>query len=194
MANSQRKLTQDNYNKIRDHLFDRIHKTGEQVKNDFPNILRAAIESQAWQHFTDAEGKPFKNLVDWLHYTYPNGASMGQGKHAISYDEALKLTEAVSDVHRVLEKASPPKRDLNTDGSNPRPGRRSIYQRLQEENPGEYQAYLFGQHKSVTEAAKAGGIVKARPHQNLLRAKSAFRKMTSKERAEFLKWVKEGNL
>jgi len=80
-----------------------------QVKNDFPNILRAAIETEAWKHFTDAEGKPFKTLVEWLHSTYPNGASMGQGKHAISYDEALKLTEAVSDVHRVLEHDSPSK-------------------------------------------------------------------------------------
>ena len=63
MANAQRKLTQANYNAIRDHLFDRIHKTGEQVKNNFPNILRAAIETEAWKHFTDAEGKPFKKLL-----------------------------------------------------------------------------------------------------------------------------------
>ena len=34
---------------------------------------------------------------------------MGQGKHAISYDETLKLTEAVSDVHGVLEHDSPSK-------------------------------------------------------------------------------------
>src|SRR5947208_16740221 len=108
-SNTQRNFTRQNNDALRDDLYDRLHKTGEQVKNDFPNLLRAAIETEAWKHFTDAEGKPFKNLVEWLHYTYPNGASLGQGKHAINYGEALKLTEAVSDVHRMLQHDSPSK-------------------------------------------------------------------------------------
>jgi len=114
MANAHRKLTQSNYDAIRDHLFERIHKTGEEVKNHFLNTLRAAIETEAWKHFADAEGKPFKNLVEWLHYAYPNGANMGQGKHAISYDETLKLTEAVSDVHRALKHDSPAGRNRDS--------------------------------------------------------------------------------
>lgn len=103
-------LTQENYNAIRDHLFDCIHKTGEQVKNHFPNLLRAAIKAEAWKHFTDAEGKPFTNLVEWLHCTYPNGASLGQGKHALNYDETVKLTEGSSDVLRVLKHDAPSRR------------------------------------------------------------------------------------
>ncbi len=191
MANAHRKLTQANYNAIRDHLFDRIHTTGEQVKNDFPNILRAAIESEAWKHFTDPEGRPFKNLVQWLHSTHPNGASMGQGKHAISYDEAMKLTEAVSDVHRVLEHDSLPKRILeqNANSSPPRRYKPSIRVRVQQEDPKAYQQYLFGQ-TSISAAAKAAGLVQAKPHQNLARAKAVFRKMTPEERVEFLKWMK----
>src|SRR5438309_2006676 len=59
VAKRKQHLTQANYNAIRDHLFDRIHTTGEQVKNDFPNILRAAIETEAWKHFTNGDGKPF---------------------------------------------------------------------------------------------------------------------------------------
>jgi len=192
MANAQRKLTQENYNAIRDHLFDRIHKTGEQVKNDFPNILRAAIETEAWKHFTDAEGKPFKNLVDWLHYTYPNGASMGQGKHAISYGEALKLTEAVLDVHRVLKDDSPSKRvrEQNANSTPPRRYKPSIYARVEQDDPEAYRKYLFGEIRSISAAAKTAGLVRVKPPQNLARAKAAFRKLTAEERAEFLKWVK----
>jgi len=193
MANAQRrKLTQANYNAIRDHLFDRIHKTGEQVKNDFPNILRAAIETEAWKHFTDTEGKPFKSLIEWLHSTYPNGASMGQGKHAISYEEALKLTEAVSDVHRVLEHESPSKRirEQNVNSAPPRRYKPSIYARVEHEDSNAYQKYLLGEYRSISAAAKAAGLVKVKPNQNLARAKAAFRKMTAKERTEFLKWMK----
>ncbi len=51
MANTQRKLTQENYNAIRDHLFDRIHKTGDEIKNHFPNLLYAAIETEVLEAF-----------------------------------------------------------------------------------------------------------------------------------------------
>ncbi len=138
MASIRRKLTQANYNAIRDHLFDRIHKTGEQVKNDFPNILRTAIKNEAWKHFSDAEGKPFKNLAEWLLSAYPNGTGMGHGKHAISYDEALKLTEAVSDVHGALEHDSPSKRirDKIAKSAPPRRYKPSLYAQRRARGPG----------------------------------------------------------
>lgn len=189
---AKKNLTTPNYAAIRDHIFDRIHKTGEQVKIHLPNLLRSAIESEAWKHFRDAEGKPFENLVDWLHSTYPNGVSMGQGKHAISYDEALKLTEAASDVHRILERDTPSKqvREKNANSAPPRRYKPSLYVRVEQEDPETYQQYLFGKIRNITAAAKAAGIVKARPRQNLARAKSAFGKMTAVERAEFLQWLK----
>jgi hypothetical protein len=192
MANAQRKLTQENYNAIRDHLFDRIHKTGEEVKNHFPNLLRAAIEAEAWKHFTNAEGKPFKNLVEWLHYTYPNGASMGQGRHAISYDEALVLTDSISDVNRVLKQDKPSKitRARNSNSPPPQRYRPSLAVRLAEHDPKAHQQYLFGQVRSISAAAKVAGLIKQQPHQNLARAKAAFSKMTADERSEFLKWMK----
>jgi hypothetical protein len=34
------RLTEEACKSTRDHIFDRIHSTGEQIKNDFPNILR----------------------------------------------------------------------------------------------------------------------------------------------------------
>jgi hypothetical protein len=46
-------------------------------------------------------------LVEWLHYTFPYGVSMGRGRHAISYEDALKLTEGVPDFHRVLAENAP---------------------------------------------------------------------------------------
>src|SRR5688572_28195421 len=97
------KLNQANYEVIRDLLFDRIHETGEKVKNHFPNLLRSAIKSEAWKHFSDSQGKPFKTLVSWLHSPWPNGPAMGNGIHAVTFQDALTLTEAAPDVRRVLQ-------------------------------------------------------------------------------------------
>lgn len=102
MTERRESLTIENYAAIRDHLFDRIHKNGEQLKNDFPNILRRAIEAEAWTQFSDHEGMPFTNLVDWLLSTWPNGTGM-EGRHTIDLNDALELTrKAAPDVHRAL--------------------------------------------------------------------------------------------
>lgn len=198
-----KKLTRSNYDAIRDHLFSRIHTTGEQVKNDFPNILRRAIESEAWTHFVNGDGKPFTNLVDWLHCTFPSGPGLGQGRHAITYEEALKLTEGAADVHRVLAENAPKRKggrkskDETIGASTPQFKRHKgqghsttavLQARLAQDKPKFYDAYLDGKYKTITAAATAAGILK--DDVNLRRAKSAYRKMTAKERAEFLKWTK----
>jgi hypothetical protein len=194
-------LTQDNYEAMRKHIFDRIHGGGEQMKNSFPNVLRRAIETKAWTRFSDVEGKPFTNLVDWLHYTIPNGASMGQGQHAITYEDALKLTEGVPDVHRVLAENAPnmgrgrPKKNgkmgadthfLRGDKNNKTVA--TLSARLAQEKPRFYEGFLIGKYKSITAAAIAAGILK--DDTNLRRAKSAYRMMTAAERTEFLHWIK----
>ena len=198
---AKRKLSQANFDAIRDHLFDRIHKNGEQLKNDFPNILRRAIEAEIWTHYTDGEGKPFDNLVDWLHYTFPNGASMGQGQHALTYEEAVKLTEGALDVHRVLLESTPKRKkggdqtSSNRSSTNDcfgipyRSGAKKIALaiRLSQEKPKLYKAFERGEYKSITAAATAAGFLK--DNGNLRRAKSAFRKMSKEERDEFLKWM-----
>lgn len=196
-----KKLTRANYEAMRNHLFDRIHKNGEQLKNDFPNKLRTAIAAEAWKQFVDSEGKPFANLVDWLHYTFPNGVSMGQGKHSISYEEALKLTEGAPDVNRVLKEHAPRDKggrpsngSSKTPATTPRFSRDShgsatvLSVRLAQEKPKFYDAYLRGDYKSITAAATAAGILK--DDLNLRRAKSAFRMMTPEQRKEFLDWMK----
>ncbi len=198
-----KKLTRANFDAIRDHLFDRIHKNGEQLKNDFPNILRRAIEAEIWKEYVDAEGKPFENIADWLHYTFPNGASMGQGQHALTYEEAIKLTEGASDVHRVLLESTPRKhggdrrsaqakadQDSSANLVPNRAGAKKLTLaiRLSQEKPKIFDAFKNGKYKTITQAATAAGMLK--DDGNLRRAKSAFRNMTAGERAEFLKWMK----
>jgi hypothetical protein len=187
---------------MRVQLFARIHRGGEHLKNDFPNLLRTVIETKAWTHFADFEGKPFTNLVDWLHYAIPRGASMGQGRHALTYEDALKLTEHVPDVHRVLAENAPGrgrggdrKSKMAMNQTVPTPfdrqhrhkGTAVLSARLAQEKPKFYDAYLSGKYKSITAAAIAAGILK--DDTNLRRAKSAYRKMTPQQRAEFLKWM-----
>ena len=195
---AKRKLSQANYDAIRDHLFDRIHRTGEEVKNDFPNILRSAIETEAWKHFTNGEGKPFENIVDWLHHTFPYGASMGQGQHAITYEEALKLTEGVPDVHRVLAESAPkgkPGRRKNGDRTVAILDRhvghmhkQVLVARLAQEHPKMYEAYLRGEYRSIRAAAEAAGLAKP-GNEPLQRLKSNWRRATENDREEFLKWM-----
>jgi hypothetical protein len=97
----------ENYAAIRDRLFDRFHRGGEQLKNDLPNILRTAIVTEAWKAFRDPNGRAFENLVEWLMASYPIGPAMGGGRHVISYNDALQLCADASDVRRVLA-AHPP--------------------------------------------------------------------------------------
>ena len=197
MAKSKGLRAKANYEAIRDHIFDRIHKTGEEVKNDFPNLLRGAIQTKAWKHFRDNDGKPFKNLVDWLTYSFPNGTSMGLGKNAITYDDAMKLTEGHPEVHKVLARNAPKAKAGRKKNSNvdvaifPRKQSSSknvLSARLSQEFPEYYDAYLRGQYKTITEAATAAGLIK--DDANLRRAKSAFRKMSPQERKEFQKWLR----
>jgi hypothetical protein len=201
---AKRKLTRANYEAIRDHLFDRIHRNGEELKNDFPNILRTAIETEAWKHFTDGDGKPFKNLVDWLHYTFPNGAGMGQGQHAITYEEALKLTEGAADVHRVLAQNAPNRgREGDRKSKAARENQNYVRSfdfprgsmakpvlaaRLAQEHPKVYEAYLRGDYRSIRAAAEAAGLVNP-GNEPLNRLKSNWRKATKREREAFLEWL-----
>ena len=185
------KLTQSNFEAIRDHVFDRIHETGEQLKNDLPNLLRTAIQTEIWKHFTDSDGKPFKGLVAWLHSPWPNGPGMGHGMHAVNYQDALQLTESASDVVRVLK--SQGAQAVRSEApivarSKTKSNRDTLLARLEREAPNHYKAYLRGEHPSPTAAAIAAGILK--DNQNLHRAKSAFRQMTAPQRVEFLDWLK----
>ena len=200
------KLTRANYDDIRDHLFDRIHTSGEEMKNDFPNVLRTAIQTETWKYFFHADGRAFENVVDWLVCPFPIGLGMGQGRHVISYEDALTLTKSTPDVHRILVENAPsrkPGRPPENQGNNgtstsrsplstlPRHDRSTsnvvLSVRLAQEKPKYYEAYLRGDYKSVTAAATDAGLLKN--DGNMRRGKSAFRKMSEPERKQFLQWI-----
>jgi hypothetical protein len=132
---------------------------------------------------------------------WPNGASMGLGRHALSYEDAVQLTkEAAPDVHRLLlenalkEKPGPRNGNELTastrliDRNHKSRTRQVLSIRLAQEYPKYYEGWMRGEYRSVTAAATAAGLLKN--DVNLRRAKSAFRKMTVDERKEFLKWIK----
>jgi hypothetical protein len=95
---------------------------------------------------------------------------MGQGQHAITYEEALKLTEGAPDVHRVLARHPPkgePGRKKNDTRASAILDRHSgnyrkpaLSARLAQEHPAEYEGYLRGDYKSIRAAAEAAGLVK----------------------------------
>jgi hypothetical protein len=95
---------------------------------------------------------------------------MGQGQHAITYEEALKLTEGAPDVHRVLAQHAPnrgrgrPKKGQNGNSSArmnfPRKtpcAKPVLSARLAQEHPAEYEGYLRGDYRSIRAAAEAAG-------------------------------------
>jgi hypothetical protein len=199
---SRNALTRANYDSIRDRLYDRFHKTGQEIKNDLPNILRFAIEQEAWKNFAHADGTQFENLVEWLQCQWPNGTSLGLGaSYAITFEDVLQLTEDAPDVHRVLAENAPkgkpgpqPKNGnglkspttltLNRNGRTTSKAVLSV--RLAQERPKFYKAFMRGDYKSVTAAAVAAGLIK--DDVRLRRVKSDIRKMTEAQRREFDVW------
>jgi hypothetical protein len=131
---------------------------------------------------------------------------MGHGQHAITYEEALKLTEGAADVHRVLSKNAPNrskdggrssnrvKKKKNQDGVRSVDVARGgmtkpvLVARLAQEHPKVYEAYLRGDYRSIRAAAEAAGLVNP-GNEPLNRLKSNWRKATKREREEFLEWL-----
>jgi hypothetical protein len=196
-----------NYEVLQKRLFDRLHRTGEEIKNDFPNILRACVESKAWEQFTRPDGKPFKSLGDWLVYSFPNGCSMGQSENSISYEDALQLCkgERNKDLHAMLVKHRPSKtggrrgRPTKEQGkslqSNDLPeqklgnSRAYIEQRLQRDHPDVFKEYVSGAIKSARQAGIKAGFIKD-THDPLMRLKAYWKKADSEQRAAFKAWLR----
>lgn len=191
-----------NYKVLQERLFKRVHRTGEEIKNDFPNILRTCIEYKAWEHFTTADGKPFKNLGEWLVYAFPNGISMGGSDKAISYEDALQLCKEDRELHGLMVKHRPspsgpkggrPKKETfdNVKGL-PKPAtgntRAYIEQRLQAEFPSIWKQYVRGEFKSARSAGIAAGFIKD-THDPVMRLKANWRKASRKQQNEFLRWL-----
>lgn len=189
-----------NYKVLQERLFKRVHRTGEEIKNDFPNILRTCIEYKAWEHFKKADGESFRNLGEWLVYAFPNGISMGGSDKAISYEDALQLCKEDRELHGLLVKHRPSKghggdrKSIKFDNvkveTKPPTGNHRAYieQRLQAEFPSIWKQYIRGEFKSARSAGIAAGFIKD-THDPVMRLKSNWRKASRKQQNEFLRWL-----
>lgn len=188
-------------------IFDRVHRTGEEIKNHLPSWVERVVESGAWKKERNAEGKPFETVGDWLTANYPLGPGVGQGKFAIRYEELIELCEGNYSELQKLLKDNRPKRKRGGNGSNqhrqlandsdgmncdkaPKPGnsRQYIEERLRREFPAIWKDYLAGKYPSARKAAIAAGFIKD-SHDPLMRLKSNWKRASVKQRKEFMKWL-----
>jgi len=187
-----------------DNIFDRAHKTGEEIKNDLPNLIRRAIEAKVWEsRFSPATGKPFENVGQWLVAGYPLGPSLGDTRFAITYDETIVLCSQHPDVkdllvtHRPVRSKGRPKTEaVENDGvaiiKPVREGglnsRAYIEQRLSRDFKDIWKGYLAGEFRSARQAGIAAGFIKD-GNDALMRLKSNWNKATKSQKKEFRKWL-----
>jgi len=183
-------------------IFDRVHRTGEEIKNDLPNWVERFVEAKGWTKVIDpATGKPFENVGQWLIANYPLGPGMGQGRYAISYDEFIALCDERPKLKDMLVRYRPkrangrPKKEtVNNINGLPKKhvgtSRLYIEERLQRDHPKVWKEYLGGQYKSARQAGIAAGFVNS-GHDPLKRLKNYWDKATTKQRKEFLAWIQE---
>jgi hypothetical protein len=190
-----------------DKIFDRAHRTGEELKNDLPNLIRRAVDLNVWkQRVNPATGKPFATVGQWLVANYPLGPAMGNGRFSVSYDEMITLCDQHPDVKDMLVKHRPvrakgrPAKTTDENGYNVTNNadaiergnsRAYIEQRLSRDFPKIWKDYLNGKFRSARQAAIAAGFIKD-THDPLMRLKAYWNKATKKQRAEFLKWAAQG--
>lgn len=183
-------------------IFDRVHRTGEEIKNDLPNWVERFVDEKGWSKVVDpSTGKPFENVGQWLVASYPLGPGMGQGRYSISYDEFIVLCDdrpKLKDLlvqHRPKGKRGPKPKDVNfvnnVNETQKRPmgnSRLYIEERLQRDHPKIWKQYLNGEFKSARQAGIAAGFI-CDSHDPLKRLKSNWAKATSKQKKEFLSWI-----
>jgi len=156
-------------------IFDRVHRTGEEVKNDLPNWVERAVENKTWQQsINPATGEHFATVGEWLVASWPLGPGMGQGKHAITYDEFIVLCENRPNLKKLLIESRPKRREgrptkveqetLDNVKSLTKPigGNHRAYleDRLSRDYPQHWQDYIDGKYRSARQAAIAAGICK----------------------------------
>jgi hypothetical protein len=151
-------------------IFHRVHRTGEEIKNDLPNWVELIIKDGAWKSVVNpATGKPFETVGQWLVANYPLGPGMGHGEFAITYDELIVLSDKRPKLKDMLVKFRPkksngrPKKETvdNVNGFEKPTGNSRLYieERLQRDHPEIWQDYLQGKYKSARQAGIAAGFI-----------------------------------
>jgi len=183
-------------------IFDRVHRTGEEVKNDLPNWVQRAVDNETWrQSVNPATGKRFQSVGEWLVASWPLGPGMGHGEFAITYDEFILLCENRPQLKKLLVESRPKRRegrptkaeqetsDNITSLSKPKHGSTSrayLEDRLARDYPKHWQDYIDGKYRSARQAAIAAGFLKD-THNPIDRLLSNWRKATKSQRLEFVK-------
>lgn len=183
-------------------IFNRIHRTGEEIKNDLPNWVNRVVESGAWKDAADADGKHFDSVGEWLVSNYPLGPGVGNGRYAIKYEELISLCEDnFPDLCKLLKDSRPQRKrggdrrseDFKVDKVNleTKPtgnSRQYIEERLKREFASIWKAYLNGEYRSARQAGIAAGFIND-THDPVMRLKANWRKANKKQRREFIKWM-----
>jgi hypothetical protein len=182
-------------------IFDRVHRTGEEVKNDLPNWVQRAVDNETWrQSVNPATGKQFETVGEWLVASWPLGPGMGHGEFAITYDEFILLCENRPKLKKLLVESRPKRREgrptkeesetednirsfSRVTGST---SRARIEDRLARDFPQHWQDYIDGKYKSARQAAIAAGFLKD-THNPIDRLLSNWRKASKPQRLEFVK-------
>ena len=179
-------------------IFDRVHRTGEEVKNDLPNWVQRAVDNETWrQSVNPATGKQFETVGEWLVASWPLGPGMGHGEFAITYDEFILLCENRPKLKKLLVESRPKRpgkrNDLVYNVNEVIPpvmpkgnSRAYLEDRLARDYPTHWQDYIDGKYKSARQAAIAAGFLKD-THNPIDRLLSNWRKATKSQRLEFVK-------
>lgn len=193
-----------NPDNLRDLIFKVTYHKAGQAKTELPGLIDEVLNRRLWEQYSDRDGQPFNNMIEWLTATHPPGCGMkwdtSDSLGSVSIAELMEfytksrpeLQEAIS---AELKKAKPKhggdrSKELR---SSLKTGRAATHRastlqlRLQTEKPQVWADYCAGRYDSITAAAIAAGIMTGAT--NLQRAQSAWRKMTAPERRKFLKWV-----
>lgn len=182
-------------------IFDRVHRTGEEVKNDLPNWVQRAVDNETWRKSVNpATGKPFETVGEWLVASWPLGPGMGSSEFSITYDEFIVLCEKRPTLKKLLVE-SRPKRKHGGDRKSDEAikcdnvtlekvergnSRAYLEDRLARDFPGHWQDYIDGKYKSARQAAIAAGFLKD-THNPIDRLLSNWRKASKSQRLEFVK-------
>lgn len=192
-----------NLENAKNRIFDRVHRTGEEVKNDLPNWVERVVQDGAWKKAKDANGKPFNTVGEWLVSNYPLGPGVGSSRFAIKYEELISLCEDnFPNLCKLLKDSRPQRKNggdrkskeisfdnVKTDRPPTGNSRQYIEERLRREFPAIWKAYLNGEYKSARQAGIAAGFIKD-SHDPLMRLKSNWNKASKSQRNAFFKWIK----
>lgn len=178
----------------------------QELTSVLPDRLEVVRKNCVYAEYKDVNGEPFESFAHWLNANIPHGAGVGQCKDFVTHRQLRALCEGRKELIREIDAAIGMLKlqkhgtnrysrvdNVNSNGKAKGGNSRDyLLQRLQRDCKREYNEVVAG-NKSVRAAAIAAGIVKANGPStatNLARAKSAWRKMTKKERDEFRKWMR----